>query len=171
MESWLAGFFAIAAFADMGLNDCQTACLGKEIAPERFSTRAAAVFFNGDVTGQELFLGYDAALKYGPFQPTVALSFDADQTLFLGGGVKWTSEDMFSGPIFVEGSLTPGLHLGGSGPDIGGAIQFRSHIGIGYAFDGGATLSLVMDHRSNGYLEAVNPGLETVGLQWTFPLN
>lgn len=171
MESWLAGFFAIAAFADMGFNDCQPGCLSKDPAFERLTFRGSAVFFNGETSSQEVFLGYDAAFKYGPFQPTVALSYDTDNTVFVGGGFKWTSEDIWSGPLIAEGSLTPGLHVGGSGPDIGGAVQFRAHVALGYEFAGGTLVSVFMDHRSNGYLEELNPGLETVGIQVSIPFN
>ena len=45
------------------------------------------------------------------------------------------SQDIIAGPLFVEASLMPGYFSLGDGPDIGGSLQFRSALGVGYEFD------------------------------------
>ena len=59
----------------------------------------------------------------------------------MGAGAKWTSENISAGPFFVEASLMPGIYAQEDGPDLGGALQFRSAVGAGYEFDNGATLA------------------------------
>ena len=57
----------------------------------------------------------------------------------------------------------------GDGPDIGGSLQFRSALGVGYQFDNGATILAAYDHRSNADTQPLNPGLETVSIRLAIP--
>ena len=63
----------------------------------------------------------------------------------------------------------PGYYAQGDGPDIGGSLQFRSSLGMGFAFDNGVTVLASYDHRSNADTQDVNPGLETIALRVAFP--
>lgn len=67
---------------------------------------------------------------------------------------------------FVEASLMPGAHaMGERDTRLGGALQFRSLIGLGYRLDETRALSLAVHHRSNGRLVTFNPGEETISLR------
>jgi len=170
MDGTLAAIFLITGLTDMALNDCPTGCMNQTSAQERLSFQAAAVEFQENIIGEEIYLGYDLGHKYGPFQPTIAASATDTGDIWLGAGFKWTSQDVFAGPVFVETSLIPGLYLAGDGPDIGGALQFRSALGVGYEFNNGATLTVSYDHRSNADTQAVNPGLETISIRYAIAL-
>lgn len=168
MDGTFAVIFVLAGIGDMIMNDCDDACLGRVQVPAQIAGQASGVFFQDDDVAHEVFLSYDQNLKFGPFQPTLGISLTNDQGLWLGYGAKWQAH---WGSTFLEASLLPGLYAPGDGPDLGGALHFRSGLAIGYRFDNGATLALALDHRSNGGMEDRNPGLETVGLRYSVALN
>ena len=64
-----------------------------------------------------------------------------------------------------------GLYEEGDGVDLGGPIEFRSGLAIGYINKAGVKMSLSVDHRSNLGIYSSNPGLETVQFRVAFPIN
>ena len=171
MDGTFAVLFIVAGLSDMAINDCPTGCLQQSSAPPQFNIQAADVIFQENSIGQEVYVGYDTGQSYGPFATTYGASSTADGDLWIGVGAKWTSKNIISSPFFVELSLMPGLYAQGDGPDIGGALQFRSALGAGYEFNNGATLSVLFDHRSNADTQDLNPGLETLGIRYAFTMN
>ncbi len=171
MDGTLAVIFIVAGLSDMVVNDCPTGCLAQSAAEARLGIQAADVIFHEETISQELYIGYDSGRSYGPFQPTFGISGTTDGDMWMGAGAKWTSRNISAGPFFVEASLMPGIYAQGDGPDLGGALQFRSALGAGYEFDNGATLALLFSHRSNAELQDTNPGLETLSLRYAFALN
>lgn len=171
MDGTLAAIFALVSLTDMTLNDCPSGCLAPSDATARLAFQAAAVEFDEEIIGEEVLLGYDMGRRYGPFQPSFALAITDTDDAWLGAGVKWTSSGLWSGPVFVEASLMPGLHIQGAGPDIGGALHFRSALGVGYEFGNGTTVTVAYDHRSNADRLELNPGLETLSLRVAIPLD
>ena len=171
MDGTLAVIFIIAGLSDMVVNDCPTGCLAQSAADARLSIQAADVIFQEETISQELYIGYDSGRSYGPFQPTFGISGTTDGDMWMGAGAKWTSKNLTAGPFFVEASLMPGIYAQDDGPDLGGALQFRSALGAGYEFDNGATLAVLFSHRSNADTQDTNPGLETLSLRYAFALN
>ncbi|OZA01556.1 MAG: hypothetical protein B7Y02_17545 [Rhodobacterales bacterium 17-64-5] len=57
----------------------------------------------------------------------------------------------------------------GDGPDLGGPVEFRSGVEIGFIANNGLRFGLSYDHRSNGGIYEDNPGLETVQLRLSVP--
>ena len=169
MNGTLAAIFLIASLTDMTLTDCATGCLTRSDAPARLSFQLAEVQFNDVKVGNELYLGYDMGTAYGPFQPTFGTSLTDTGDFWVGAGAKWTSQGFAPGPLFVEASLMPGYFRLGDGPDIGGSLQFRSALGVGYEFDNGVTILAAYDHRSNADTQPLNPGLETVSIRLAIP--
>ncbi|SEW10986.1 Lipid A 3-O-deacylase (PagL) [Cognatiyoonia koreensis] len=171
MDGTLAGIFLIASLSDMGLNDCPTDCLRASDATARLSFQAAGVEFQDEIVGSEVLIGYDVAGKYGPFQPTIAASVTDENGMWIGAGAKWTTEDVFNGPLFIEAALMPGLYFDNAEVNLGGTLQFRSSLGVGYAFDNGSTVLVSYDHRSNADTQTINPGLETIAIRFAIALN
>lgn len=169
MDGTLAAIFLIASLTDMALTDCPTGCLAPDDATARLSFQAARVEFNENIVGDEIYVGYDLGTAYGPFQPTIGASWTSMGDAWIGAGAKWTTQSLIDGPFFIEASLMPGYHLQGDGPDIGGALQFRSSLGAGFAFENGMTLLASYDHRSNADTQDLNPGLETIALRFAGP--
>ena len=149
MDGTLAVWFRTASLTEMALNDCPTGCLAEGEATSRLSFQAAKVEFQEDLIGEQIYVGYDFGTTYGPFQPTIGASVTDSGGIWVGAGAKWTSKAMFGGPFFIDASLMPGFYDQGDGPDIGGALQFRSLLGAGYEFANGVTVLASYDHRSN----------------------
>lgn len=169
MDGTLAVIFLVASLTDMGMNDCPTGCVAPEQAMQRLSFQAAKVEFQEEIIGNEIYFGYDMGTSYGPFQPTIGASITDDGGYWVGAGAKWTSQQLFTSPFFIESSLMPGYFEKGEGPDLSGHLQFRSSIGAGYQFANGATILASYDHRSNADRIKPNPGLETIAVRIAFP--
>jgi len=69
--------------------------------------------------------------------------------------------------------LTPNFAVAayeyGSGRDLGGVIEFRSGIELDYRFENQHRLGLSIHHISNAGIYDVNPGAETVSLNYSVP--
>ncbi|MFQ1700836.1 acyloxyacyl hydrolase [Loktanella agnita] len=171
MDGTLAVIWLITSLTDMGLNECPIGCTRLQDAPSRLSLQAANVIFQEDEIGQEIYLGYDAPYRYGPFHVTYGASVTDDGAAWIGAGAKWTTRNLSDKPFFIESSFMPGLYTQGDGPDLGGALHFRAAIGAGYVFGNGATLTVSYDHRSNGDTQDINPGLETLAIRYAISLD
>ena len=170
MDGTIAIIFALVGLGDMIVNDCPDGCLAQSPESTRFSIQAAGVQFNEDWLGSEIVLGYDFGRSYGPFQPMMSISATEQGDVWFGGGAKWR-QTLGQSDFFVEGSFQPGIYIRGTGPDLGGNIHFRSALGLGYEFDNGGSVLMSFDHRSNGDFLPLNPGLETLSIQYSFVLD
>jgi len=169
MDGTIAAIVFLGGLLEMGTGHCPTGCLAPSETDRRLSFQGGAVEFQREVIGEELYLGYDFGTARGPFQPTVGLSVTDAGAVWVGAGAKVRWE---LGPdVFVEGSIMPGYYEAGDGPDLGGSLQFRSALGVGYEFAGGATVTVLYDHRSNAGIEDLNPGLETLSIRYAIPLD
>ncbi len=170
MDGALAVIFIVTGLTDMALNDCPTGCLQSSDAVSRLSVQGAEVIFQSETIDEEIYVGYDLPTGYGPFQPTIGASITGDGGAWIGAGAKWNSQGVIGSPFFIESSLMPGIYHDNDSPDLGGALQFRSAIGLGYTFENGATLTVLYDHRSNADTQSINPGLETFSLRYAVAL-
>lgn len=167
MDGTLAIIFLITSLTDMTFEHCPEGCLKREDAQSYLAVGAHDVRFQGNSISKEVQLTYRMDRNYGPFQPTIAASAAANGATWVGLGA--TYEKMFGNVVFNT-SLLPGYYANGNGPDLGFPIEFRSTVALGYSFGNGMRLSVSYDHRSNSELGKINPGLETYGLQISFPL-
>ncbi len=168
MDGSFAVIFLVAALGDMIATDCAENCIGRADAPARIGVQGASVLFQYEDVARELFVTYDRPVTFGPFQPTLGVSVSDERTVWVGYGARWQRQWR---DVFLEASLMPGLYAAGDGPEIGGALHFRSGVAVGYRFDNGGTVALTIDHRSNADIQEHNPGLETVGLRYSFTLD
>ena len=169
MNGTLAAIFVITSLTDMGLNECKTGCLARHDAPARLSFQLGQAQLDDTNLGAEVYVGYDLGYRRGPFQPTIGASMTENGATWVGIGAKWTSTRVLPGPLFVETSLMPGIYAAGADSDLGGNLQFRSSVGVGYSFDNGATLTVAYDHRSNADTNRTNPGLEVASIRYAIP--
>lgn len=169
MNGMLAIIFGVFGGAELVDQHCPTACFARNDAPARVTLSAGRSQFNRDWLGSEIMVAYDFARSYGPLQPMVSASYSEQGESWLGGGAKWRLSDPNS-PFFIESAFQIGFHDIADGPNIGGTFHFRSDVGVGYEFDNGAALILTYDHRSNGGLKQPNPGLETLIIEYSIPL-
>ena len=128
--------------------------------------------FEGVSGGAEARFSYYPGQSYGPVRPVVDLSVTEKGGAFAGVGLAWQRDvDLGQLPLFVGVEFIPGLWVDGDGPDLGGAFQVRSGLELGVRIEAwnDARVSVMLDHRSNGDLERINPGLESVSLRFHMP--
>ena len=94
-----------------------------------------------------------------------AASVDNLSNVWIGGGV--VMEYDLSDGWFIEASFMPGYYSNGTPEtDLGLPLEFRTLFGVGYRLSETSALSLAIDHRSNGGLGDINPGLDAIGLRF-----
>ena len=167
MNGILAVLFTIIGPTVMWTNYCDTGCFQRSTADGGWAVNVNRTIFQGDFIGSELYVRYDLGHKFGPFQPTFGASITDTQDVWIGNGanLEWTFGKRDQ--AFVELSLMPGFYFQGNGVDLGGVLEARSGIAVGYEFQNGGKLAVSFDHRSNADIYATNPGLETLGLRYT----
>ena len=100
-----------------------------------------------------------------------AISTSEESRPFVSFGPVWRLP-MNNGAMFLELGISPTL-LGGStfnGHELGGNFHFTSSAALGATFGprDAVSLALRIQHTSNGSLDSTNPGLDMIGLNFTF---
>jgi hypothetical protein len=93
----------------------------------------------------------------------VAARAETDGDVWVGGG--FVLDVPLSDAAFVEASFMPGFYHPGD-TELGGNLQFRSLVGVGWRVSPAGAVILSLDHMSNAGLEDFNPGTETVALRY-----
>ena len=167
------GIFAVLTLV-LGMNDafynCDGNCLARLEVQDRIAISQGSLQFKGDVIGREVYARYDSSRANGPFQSIYGVSYSSLGDFWAGAGHSYTMKSEGNG-FYSELHAMTGLYVQGSGPDLGGPIEFRSGVELGYEFTSGWRLAASFDHRSNAEIFPLNPGVETVQLRVSKPLN
>ena len=134
-----------------------------------------------DATAQEVGVGLGASGQVDDGDAALAVDLDAASGdllawrslgLALGAGAEVDTDGAVwggAGPILrlalterwrLEGSVMAGLYEEGDGVDLGGAVNFRSRIGITYAVTPAWRVGVAFSHKSNAGIYDENPGVE-----------
>lgn len=133
---------------------------------------AGPVLFDGESIGQELRYTRMFGQHMGRFNTVLDVSVTDAGGLWIGGGLYQQFDiDLGEQRLFVGLSFAPGLYLQGAEVDLGSPLEFRSGIELGMRVDNDWQVSLSYDHRSNGDISAVNPGVETIQLRLSRTFN
>ncbi|NDV49097.1 MULTISPECIES: acyloxyacyl hydrolase [Roseobacteraceae] len=160
----------IGGLTDMGMNYCGTAegCLGPNETQPRVAFSLGSVVERQAEAKGEAYLRYDFGRKFGPFGQAIGVSMTEDGEGWLGYGATYKKNFGYS-PFYAELHLMPGIYMDNGGFDLGGPLEFRSGIELGYEFNQGWRVGLSYDHRSNADIYDNNPGIETVQLRVSIP--
>jgi len=143
----------------------------------------AQLFFVGPFSIVEVGTGFYDARRHGPssYREVKVISPEAFRGFDTFAGITGTSTEdayVFFGvssnsalpePFLMSFSFAAGLYTSGLGIDLGHPVEFRSSIRAGWQFHEGHSLAIEVSHLSNGHLAESNPGLETVGVVYSFP--
>lgn len=152
---WLASLF--------GVEDV------RQYPTDELSLALAGVQFEGEFTGAELRGSYYDQ-RLGRFTTVWDGSITDEGGLWLGYGLyQQFGFTLGQQEMFLGLSFAPGLYIQGGEVDLGLPLEFRSGFEVGTYLDDHWRISLSYDHRSNGDLSAVNPGLETIALRISRP--
>ena len=160
----------IAGLIDMGVNHCpEDGCLARNDVAAYNSLALGETYFQESHQGEEIYFRRDTGLAFGPFQNVWGFSASTDGEFWIGAGHAYTL-NLFNERTFIQFHAMTGLYEDGSGADLGGALEFRSGIELGYQAPNGTRVGLGVDHRSNAGIYSRNPGLETVHLRVAIPI-
>ena len=98
------------------------------------------------------------------------ISTSRDNSAFVSLGPVWRLP-FKNDAIFVDLGFSPTLIVGGTsfnGRDLGGNFHFTSSIAVGANFGrfDAASVSLRVQHTSNGGLGSTNPGIDMIGINF-----
>ena len=170
------GSFAALMFAvgllDMSANYCGTedGCLARSQTQPRLTISGGQFLKRRAMPADEFYVRYDLGQKLGPFGNAIGFSIAENGEMWLGFGQTYTF-DLGDSPFFAELHAMPGLYAANGGFDLGGPIEFRSGLEIGFENDAGWRFGVSYDHRSNAGIFTRNPGVETVQMRISIPLN
>jgi len=103
-----------------------------------------------------------------------AISTSQESRAFVSFGPVWRLP-INGHSLFVELGFSPTLIAGSSfnGRDLGGNFHFTSSACVGAIFGARENISIALrvQHTSNGGLSGTNPGLDMIGLNFTFNLS
>ena len=170
-DGTFAALLLIAGLVDMGLTHCGSGggCLERTDDIPRLAFSAGTVVERRADESTEVYLRYDPRTRFGPFGTALGLSAGDGVGTWLGAGVTWDWQ-FGRTPFYGELHAMPGLYVEGDGFDLGGPVEFRSGIELGYEAANGWRYALSYDHRSNAGLYDDNPGIETVQVRVSVPL-
>lgn len=155
----LATLFSLAVSTQAALAGDMIIGIGQDDVLDQTDTEAAALVI--EYHADPFWTGEKAS--YGL---AIAGQVDGDGDVFLGVGVAALWE-LGSGPWFVEASFMPGYYAKGSGGSpLGGNLQFRTLLGLGYQLSQSRSISISIDHKSNADIENQNPGGETLAIRY-----
>lgn len=171
-DGTFAVLMILGGLLDMSANHCGTesGCLGRsEIAP-RIALSVGEVEERQAPVSGEVYLRYDLGHRNGPFGHAIGFSYGENGELWLGAGQTW-KVDFGRSPWYTELHAMVGLYEPNGGFDLGGLIEFRSGIEVGYENRKGWRYALSYDHRSNADIYSNNPGVETYQFRVSVPFN
>ena len=84
---------------------------------------------------------------------------------YVGFGLEFVIADQFVIMPFTGA----GLYARGAGNDLGGPVQFRNGLELGYRFDNGSQIGVSGSHISNANIYDENPGTEVLMLHYSVP--
>ena len=160
----------ILGLFDMSRNYCGTeaGCYGRSETTPRLAISGGQVLERRAKPAGEVYLRYDMPFRKGPFGTAAGISVGEKGETWFGIGHTYTLK-MRNSPFFAELHTMPGVYFAGDGFDLGGLIEFRSGIELGYENRRGWRFGLSYDHRSNAGIYDDNPGIETVMFRINVP--
>ena len=170
-DGTFAALLLVAGLYEMSTEHCGTpaGCLGREAGTPRLALSAGEVIERNADPAAEVYLRYDPGARFGPFGQAAGLSLGENGEAWIGYGATWAT-DFGGSPLYAELHAMPGLYAPGDGFDLGGPIAFRSGVELGWQSAQGWRVAVSYDHRSNAGLHDENPGVETVQLRVSLPM-
>ena len=169
-DGTFAVLMLLAGLADMKMNHCGTeaGCLGRSDVTPRIALSLGQVVERRAATANEIYLRYDLGRNIGPFGLAAGFSLGENGEAWVGFGNTYTAN--LGTRAYMQLHAMPGVYADNGGFDLGGPIEFRSGIELGYVDRKGWRYGLSYDHRSNAGIYTSNPGIETVQFRISVPL-
>ncbi len=127
------------------------------------------VFPNNSANRSAQFSGeYRLGHKLFSIGPLAGLTVNTQGGVFGYGGIY---TDLAFGPVVLTPSVAVGGYAQNGSKDLGSVFQIQSALDAAYEFQGGSRLGVRISHISNGGVNEKNPGVESLLLTYSLPLN
>lgn len=141
----------------------------RQYPTDQLSISAGVLQFQGETAGAELRATYYDT-RFWRFTTVWDGSITDQGGAWLGYGLyQQFGFALGQREMFLGLSFAPGIYFQGGEVDLGLPLEFRSGFEVGTYLANDWRVSLSYDHRSNGDIAAVNPGIETVQLRVSVP--
>jgi hypothetical protein len=119
---------------------------------------------NGSSTAAVLVqIRSDPRATLGPVGLSVAAAAEADTRRDLWAGAGIVGLLPLRGGFRIDGSVMAGIYaVGDGGNELGSELEFRSRLGVSRAVRKSWRVGFAIEHKSNGGVGDLNPGVETV---------
>lgn len=125
--------------------------------------------FDGDNTATDFRIEYRPGQSlFWEFKPWIGGEVTTDGTLY--GAAGFLYDYSLGNNWLLTPSIGAGLYSNGDGKDLGGSVQFREQIEIGYQFQNASRLTGSVSHMSNWGIDDKNPGTDVLGVYYHVPL-
>lgn len=154
--------------------NCQTV-YANTLLPTTYRVSVASDKFSGTSQVAAAFnLGAASRIRARRLELVVGTTSSSYETRpFVSFGPVWRLT-RFDRRLFVELGFSPTFFAGSSfnNRDIGGNLHFTSSANVGLTLGARrvSSLSIRVQHTSNGGLNATNPGMDMIGINFTFNL-
>ncbi len=125
------------------------------------------------VDGENESAEFGAEYRFSPVQygirPTLGISFNGDGAVYGYGGFYW-DVPIIDNELYISPNFVAGAYSEGDSKDLGGAIEFRSGIELGYQLPNAHRVGVAFNHISNASIYDKNPGAETLLINYSVPM-
>ena len=124
--------------------------------------------FNKSEKRFELGLEFRTPIHVWKMAVAAGLTVNDDKSAWIYGGLR--RDFSLGGSWLITPAFAIALYEQGDGKDLGGPLEFRSALEIGYEWPGRKRLALVIYHLSNAGIYDRNPGMNSLVLTFSIPL-
>lgn len=166
--------FIIAALALASL----AVAAGANAAKESYVTLGAGIYdfdinftnFNDDDQASfEYRLEYRGSEFWHGLLPTFGVNSNIDGGTFAFIGLAYDFQ--INNSFYILPSFAPGYYYEGGSKDLGGELEFRSSLEVGYQMQNKSRLGLNISHISNAGIYERNPGVNSLVATYSMPFN
>jgi len=124
--------------------------------------------FNKSEKRVEIGLEFRTPINVWGMAVAAGLTVNDDKSAWIFGGLR--RDFSLGGPWVITPAFAIALYEQGDGKDLGGPLEFRSALEIGYQWPSRKRLAFAIYHLSNAGIYDHNPGMNSLILTFSFPL-
>ena len=124
--------------------------------------------FNKDEKRAEVGLEFRTPIQVWGMAVAVGLTVNDDKSAWVYGGLR--RDFSLGGPWIITPAFAITYYEQGDGKNLGGPLEFRSALEVGYEWPSRKRLGFVIYHLSNAGIYDRNPGMNSLVLTFSIPL-
>lgn len=124
--------------------------------------------FSKSETRIEIGLEFRTPIHVWGMAVAAGLTVNDDKSAWIFGGLR--RDFSLGGPWIITPAFAIALYEQGDGKDLGGILEFRSALEIGYEWSSRKRLAFAIYHLSNAGIYDHNPGMNSLILTFSLPL-